>query len=436
MPYSIEQKRFGFALEGTRLDAESTPTVWQAFDPESELDVISKLLEDSATRGIKAAYPPVGGPLDIAGKLGGPVRAQNIGELLHMCLGDASTAGEASFVVDSDNEKINFNIGAGELIGTIANATYAPGLLQTDVGSLCEAIFDAIVAAEGTGTYTVTFSRSTKKFSLTRSAGTFELMWKTGTNGSDGDDKAIDSLIGFDDAADDTGSLSYTGDSAVTVALKHTFNNPTTVQIPTYTIFMDRKLSVKKYNGCGVKKLTFTGPVDGPVTVDAEVLGLAEASGDIGSPTFVESGMLATKDCTFKIADSANQNVKSWTLNIDNGMQLKRSQNQSQAPQDIVTPGRMLVDGTFLIYFENETERAKFLANTTVSLQIILAGETIVGAFKYTVDFNVYDIRYQAFPWGAEEGLLAASATFKGYYSTGDSKLLQVDLTNVAAAYA
>jgi len=317
MPFSIEQKRIGFKKEATRLTAETTPTIWNAFDPESELDVISKLIEDSATRGIKASYPPLAGPLDIAGKISGPVRAQNIGELLQMLLGDAVSVQQGA-----------------------------------------------------------------------------------------------------------------------TAAYKHTWNNPTTIQIPTFTLFMDRSLSVKKYNGCGVKKIALTQPVDGALTIDAEVLGLAEAAGSIGVPTFTESGILTHKDCTVKIAGSTDNNVKSWVLNIDNGMLLKRSMNQSQAPQDIITPGRMVVDGTFLIYFENETERDKFVANTTTTLQFLIEGAIIASTFKYTVDVNVYDVRYTAFPWGAEEGLLAAAVTWTGYYSTGSSKLLQVDLTNINTTQA
>jgi hypothetical protein len=122
------------------------------------------------------------------------------------------------FVIDSNNKYLDFNIGGGELNATVSEGTYAQsGNSQADSGTLCEAIYNAIVAAEGVGTYTVTYSDSTNKFTITRSAGTFNILWKTGTHGSDNTDTHIGTLIGFDDTADDTGSLSYTSDNALTV---------------------------------------------------------------------------------------------------------------------------------------------------------------------------------------------------------------------------
>ena len=118
-----------------------------------------------------------------------------------------------SFTVNATNNKLNFNIGAGELTATIASATYLMGTNQTTAGSLCKAIYDAIHAAEAAGTYTVTFNGS--NVVIARSAGTFQMLWKTGTNGADGTDTHIGSLIGFSDAADDTGALSYTADTIV-----------------------------------------------------------------------------------------------------------------------------------------------------------------------------------------------------------------------------
>ena len=112
-----------------------------------------------------------------------------------------------SFVVDATNNKFDFDIGGGELTATIASSTYTMGAIQTDAGTLCKALYDAIVAAEAAGTYTVTHDG--QYLTITRSAGTFSILWKTGTNGADGTDTHIGTLIGYSDAADDTGALTY-----------------------------------------------------------------------------------------------------------------------------------------------------------------------------------------------------------------------------------
>jgi len=136
-------------------------------------------------------------------------------------IGEETTYGEhGKFTVDATNNKFDFDIGASELNATIASGTYSAGASQATAGTLCKALYDAIVAAEAAGTYTVTFDIETKKFTITRSAGTFNIKWKTGTNGSDNNDTHIGTLIGFDDSADDGSALTYTADNVVAICQK------------------------------------------------------------------------------------------------------------------------------------------------------------------------------------------------------------------------
>lgn len=159
-----------------------------------------------------------------------------------------------SFVVSAANNKLNFNIGAAELTATITNGTYVMGTSQATAASLCKAIYDAIVAAEATGTYTVTHNG--KNMIITRSAGTLSLLWKTGTNGADGTDTHIGTLCGYSDAADDTGALTYTADTAVYYPLTATATDPIDFATPllsgarvlVFTNFVD---NIRKYTGTG-----------------------------------------------------------------------------------------------------------------------------------------------------------------------------------------
>jgi len=102
------------------------------------------------------------------------------------------------FVITSANKGIVFNIGAGDVTANIAEASY------TNITTFLAAVVTALNAAAA-GTYTATQNATTKKIVLTKSAGTFSLLW------TDAGSTAAD-VLGFDTGADDTGALTYTAD--------------------------------------------------------------------------------------------------------------------------------------------------------------------------------------------------------------------------------
>jgi len=151
------------------------------------------------------------------------VHPVGIGYLLRSWFGQPLTSERNYFVVTDSNKYIDFNIGAAELTGTMTVGNYPAGLTHADSGSLCKEIYDAIVAAEAVGTYTVSYASTTGKFTITRSEGTFEILWASGTHGSAGTDTHCGTLTGYSDAADDTGAITYTSDTAVVSAYQHIF---------------------------------------------------------------------------------------------------------------------------------------------------------------------------------------------------------------------
>lgn len=219
-----------------------------------------------------------------------------------------------------------------------------------------------------------------------------------------------------------------------TAAYLHTFTQ-SGILPPAYTFFQDRSLGVLKYNRGCVKAINLKGSVDGLVEAEAEVLFENEASGSIGSPSFPTQRYQSFQNMDFKIAGSSNTNVKEWDLKIDNGAFALRTLQGSQVCTDIIAPTPISIKGSFLIYFANTTERDKFIANTAVALRLLSIGATIASTYKYTIDINIYEAHYDAFPYGEDQGLLAAKATFEGYYSTSDSKAIQVELTNTDTSY-
>lgn len=114
--------------------------------------------------------------------------------------------------VTSSNNKINFKEAGGgaELTATLDSEVYnSPLELAAEVASKMTA------ASTLSRTYTVSFNSSTGKFTI--SVATFlSILWKTGTNGSDNTDTHAGTLLGYSDAADDTGAVTYDSDNAQT----------------------------------------------------------------------------------------------------------------------------------------------------------------------------------------------------------------------------
>jgi hypothetical protein len=420
--------RFGLAKESVRGTAEAAPTKWYPVMA-PEIAYGPTLLPDTSLRGVRAELPPIAGRKLGTGKFKMILDAQTIGEFMYSLLGGVASTEQSVITIGASNNKLDFNIGAGELTATIANAAYPIGTAHTQAGTLCKAIYDAIVAAEAVGTYTVAYSRTTKKFTITRSAGTLSLLWNTGTNKA----ATIGTTLGYALTSDDTAAISYTGDSEVAFAFSHALTVGTSIQPPSYTFFVDYGISVKKYNRCVVKSLGFSGPVDNLITVDVEFLFGTEASGDMGSPVFPSQKYLSFQHAAFKRAGTTDTDVKNWSLKIDNGAKALQTLAQSQDIQDIVTPDPLSVSGECIALFQSETERAKFLANTSVAIRSLIEGEVISGAFKMTVDIPLTDCRYKGYPLSWEDNLLAAKVEFTAYHN-GTSQILPI-LINTDAAY-
>lgn len=221
-----------------------------------------------------------------------------------------------------------------------------------------------------------------------------------------------------------------------TAAYKHTMTLNAGYQKPAYTYFLDYGIDIKKYSLGVVKKIALGGSVDSLGKFEADILFKSEINGaSIGSPTFPVQKYLAFNTMDFKIAGTSNTDIKEWNIDIDNGSLGLKTLNLSQDISDIVTPGKLDIKGGFTIYFSTEAERTKFLANTAVALRMLAVGPLIASTYYYTVDINIYEAHYTAFPFSDDSGLLAAKVAFTGYYSASDSKAIQVDITNIDTAY-
>lgn len=431
--YSSFLKQLGLAKESVRGTAEAAPVKWVAVTPDSELIASVALLDDPAMRGVMSKYPGRAGLLSGSGSIKFPLRASDIGEFLHMLAHNPATTEQTAFVVSASNNKIDFKEdGGGELTATLANASYAMGTSSGQVGTLCAEIKSALEVA-GAGTYTVTYSYTTRKVTIAVSGGVtnVQILWLTGTNTA----TSAKTLLGFSNA-NTANSPSVTSDSTTSYPVfSHSFVPATQIQPQSYSMFMDRGLSVKAYNLCNVSTVKFTRVPDQFINFEASVMFKTEAAGSIGSPSFAdESKALTFQNDSIQIAASPNTQVKQWEVTLTNGLFAQKTVNGSQSINDLLATNYD-AEGTMTVYFENETERAKFMAGTETSIQITITGDTITGAQTYKIVIDFDSVQYSAYPFGVEDNLLAVKATWRANYSSSNSRVWRVVLTNRALSY-
>lgn len=433
MVFALEHKYLALGKESPRGTAVA-PTRYIAIGLDSEFDYKLNLIEDELIRGILERFPAQAGTKDGTARITGmDVTSLNCGELLLSLLGVVTSTEQNMITVSASNKKFDFDIGGGELTATIVEGSYPIGTTQAGAGTFCKALYDAIVAAEPVGTYTVTYSRTTNKFTITRSAGTFSILWKTGTNTATN----CATIMGYSKLADDTGSLSYASDTTVDFAMKHVFTKSTDIQNQSYTFHLERKLSQKQYPLSVVKLITLTGAVDGKLLLDSDVLfKTEEAEGFSLSPSWVDPKPFMFYQTKVKFDTVENVTaVRDWTLTIDNGSIIQRVLSGSQDVKDILTFAKLLGSGTMNIFFEDEVQRAKFLANTAVALDIEMTGALIGGSIYNKLLISLPQIHYTAYPFGNLDGLLGAAVAFNAYYKVASAKSVQIELTNNIASY-
>ena len=114
-----------------------------------------------------------------------------------------------SVTLDSTNKYIDFTENGGaEKTATLKEGTYNSASLAAMIG---RSLNDVSGIA---GTYVCSHTSVTRKYTISVTGlTTFNILWKSGTNGADGTGNTIGSTIGYSEAADDSGALTYTSDT-------------------------------------------------------------------------------------------------------------------------------------------------------------------------------------------------------------------------------
>jgi len=250
------------------------------------------------------------------------------------------------------------------------------------------------------------------------------------------------SISGIEGDVNNIGELIYSllGDVTTTQldtdAYQHVFKRSNSITLPSYTITIHRGINAKRYPLSVVKSLVFTQGVDAKLKIDAS--GIFKTEEDYSSPptpTWSELKTMMFYNNIFKIDGTQNTMVREWSVTIDNGSVGIRALNNTQDIVDVISHAKLVTTGSFVIFFENETQRQKFLNNTSADVEILVEGEQLTTGHNYTLKIKLPQIHYTAYPFGEVEGLLGASVSFNVYYNLTAQNSVEITLKNNINGY-
>jgi hypothetical protein len=110
-----------------------------------------------------------------------------------------------NYEITIQNYKFDFDEGSGELTAELTLGVYTPTDLAVELKTQLD--------AAGTKTYTVSFNRNTRVFTVSADVGTFDILISTGTNAG----ISVYTIFGFNGVVDLTGLGTYLSDPSGSV---------------------------------------------------------------------------------------------------------------------------------------------------------------------------------------------------------------------------
>lgn len=433
MPYVGKLRTLGLAKESSAGTLNDTISTFLAFDPPESIFPAITLLEH---KGIAAKPDMVlkasQGPAKIDGaKYKIIVEPQNIGEILMATFGTDTVTEVASFTVSAGvNDKIDFTEdGGSEITATLTAGTYAMGATSAVAGSLCALIKAQMEAVNGSDTYTVSYSYTTKKLTITKSGGVFVMKWSSGTNTL----TSAKTLLGFTNA-DTSSAISCTSDSTTTVApFSHAFTRLSSETLPTYTHYVDKGLQKSYYVGAMMNKFTLEAKKDSWVMADVDFNLLKYDSDGTQTATYSTLNPFTFPQAVVTIGGSANYDCSSVKIEINNSVKTDHVVGSTIWPTKIWSEGFGVTLSADMFLESTNAEYAKFIAGTESSFSMAITGDTIVGSTKYSLSFNVPSIKYSAAPLQIQSGVMSIPFAALGYYNAGITGTATATLVNTVS---
>ena len=224
------------------------------------------------------------------------------------------------------------------------------------------------------------------------------------------------------------------------VAYKHTYQILEQTTLPSLWTRIPQigTTTTKDYVGLNVSKLTINFGKDENVKADVSFIGKDELTGTATTGTYSGLAPLSSfGELDIKIDGTSNTDIANGVVNIDNQLTSHIVAGTNKTISKI-SANRISVDGNFDLYFQNQTERNKFINKNSSTLQFLLTGTTFTGTAKYELNFKLPNVEYISVPFESKDGLIGATIGFKALYGTGNSVgtgVILAELQNSKVAY-
>ncbi|MFH1423096.1 MAG: phage tail tube protein [Planctomycetota bacterium] len=300
-------------------------------------------------------------------------------------------------------------------------------------GSLC-AHLKTILEAAGEGTYTVTFSNSTKKLiiAVAGSASAVQFLWKTGTHGSDGSNDSMVALLGFTAGADGANGASDISDTAVVTLFDSTFTLEN--ELPTgLSIEVDRDQTAFTGEGCKINTMNFSVEQGGFLMCTLGIVGEDMNDGTVTSST-VSSSAIANFIQAAAVWSSAIP-VTNFEFTLNNNLKTDRRFIGARTMSEPKRNGKIEVTGSFTAEFDSTDEFIAFQAATEAAASLTMTGGTIKTGYTYaiTVTFPITVIE-ECNPLIENEGPIMQTCNFTAYATDSTTREFNIVVRNTESS--
>ena len=415
-------------------------SVWGTYDTvDNFIRMINESIDKNYTPIHTAGLPGIymddddyeQGNIAVAGDINVEIRYEGYELLFEHAMGAVASTEDSTFtIVLSTNDDIVFKEdGGGNLTATIAPGSYAMGETSATAGTLCEAIKTALEAA-GSGTYTITFSNTTKK--LTISVGGAIAAVQYINSGS-----TAGSTIGF--TADSSNAASIVADTAVVPVFTHIYTLTDELQQGkglSFEIDMDNEM--KKVEGAKVNMMSMNVAPDGLLL---GTFGIIAEDLDIETTTPTSPTLTTGKFVVFDQAaityNAVATSIKNLTFSLNNNMSTDRYFLGSRLIREPQRTARIEVTGSFSMEFEDDEKYNDFAAATTRALIATFTGDEMKSGSNYTLTITMPKIRVtNAVPKLTEAGVINYDIAFKAYATDSSTREMTMALKNTKSVVA
>lgn len=412
------------------------PTKFIRFIPPFQFSRDIELLISQGVRGVADMVTKVAqGPAELkSGKINIECEPEGgLGEHLMAAFGTDTTTETANFVVSSSNNKIDFTEdGGSEVTATLTPGTYAMGASSAVAGSLCKLIKDQMEAAGGAPTYTVTYSYTTKKVTITKNSGVFVIKWATGTNTL----IASKTLLGFTNA-DTASAIAATSDSTTgSFIMSHAFTRLASATLPSYSWWQKNGVNYPEFAGCMLNKLEFSMKAKEFILAAADWAGLKYvAGGTTQSDSYSAKQPFKFSQAVISVAGSPVYDYDELKVTFDNMVDLLHVVgNGIDASKNYSKGFKVSIAASLIV--ENTTEWDKFIAGTSTSFAVAITGAEMAGGVTpFSLAFDLPEVYYQAAPIPIGKDLIKIAFTAVAQFNVSAAYTGKVTLVNTEAAY-